>query len=214
MLEIRFLNSWHWSICDVTVIMPTTAVSELHYINFFLQNFSPSVVVPYRFVWWSDSRGFSVKSAYLRLHSCVEQLFVSSSDLKVALKCVWKTIGPSNVQVFAWRLILNRLQTRDEFAKRGVISGAHSLVCPLCRRLEESHNHIFLHCIVVSQVWSSIFDWLWVNYIILKGRVKRICRIFIWLAEERVVWLIRNDTLFNGGMKGVREIVLVVKSLT
>lgn len=142
------------------------------------------MAVPYRFVWWSDSRGFSVKSAYLRLHSCAKQLFVPSSDLKVALKCVWKTIGPSNVQVFAWRLILNRLQTRDEFAKRGVISGAHSLVCMLCRRLEESHNHIFLHCIVVSQVWSSIFDWLWVNYIILTLIFLIICRCLFIIERE------------------------------
>lgn len=155
------LNSWHWSICDFSVIMSVAAISGLNYIIILLQNFSPVVAVPNQCVWWSDSCVFWVKSTYLRLHSCVEQVFIPSSDLKVALKCVWKTIASSNVQVFVWRLLLNQLQTRDELVKWGVISGAHSRVCQLCSRPEEFSQSFFscLYRSVSGVIFYFLLDW-------------------------------------------------------
>lgn len=58
----------------------------------------------------------------------------------------------------------------------------------------------------------DIFDHLLLFNSVMWGKVKRNGRILIWLV--RVVWLTRNDTLFNGGMKGSHDIFLVEKSLT
>ncbi|CAI8618066.1 unnamed protein product [Vicia faba] len=83
---------------------------------------------------WIRSFGFSVKLAYCRLFSLVNHVFHLSDNLKLALKFLWKTNVPSCIQVFVWRLFLYTLQTGDELAKRGVISGPHNLVFPLCLR--------------------------------------------------------------------------------
>lgn len=77
-----------------------------------------------------------------------------------SLKYVWKLSVSSNIQVFAWRLIHHTLQTRDELANKGVISGMHNLVCLLCFGPNETHHPFFIACHVVVEVWLSNMDWV------------------------------------------------------
>lgn len=70
---------------------------------------------------------------------------------------------PSNIQVFAWQLLLNRLLMRDKLPKRGLISAIHNLVFSLCLGPEESHSHIFVDSIVVVQVWYNVLHLVAVN---------------------------------------------------
>ncbi|XP_058725463.1 uncharacterized protein LOC131596737 [Vicia villosa] len=141
---------------------------------------------------------------------------------------VWKSDALGNIQVFAWRLLHSRLQTRDELFKRHVISGQHNLGFPLCSHQNESQFHLFLSCRVAKEVWLSIFDWVQVagNFSsisvsdhliwfvsVMSGGTRKNCKILIWLSVVRAIWLIRNDILFNGGLQGSREIVVVAKSL-
>ncbi|KAI5421221.1 hypothetical protein KIW84_044889 [Lathyrus oleraceus] len=55
-------------------------------------------------------------------------LRISPRDLFFALNLLWKTNAPSNIQVFTLRLFLNRLQTKDELAKRGIMSSSHNMI--------------------------------------------------------------------------------------
>lgn len=174
-------------------------------------------------MWWCDSSGFSIKYVFSRPNSFICLNFQPSIDFKLSLKCVWNFNVPSNIHMFVWRLLLYRLQTKDELAKKGVISGVHSLVCLLCLSLEEFHRQLFINYNVVVEVWFYIFYWVRVckfnssldifNHLLfdsaLRGRAKRKYRILIIV---NALWLIRNDNLFNGG-KGNHEIVLVAKYL-
>ncbi|CAI8597659.1 unnamed protein product [Vicia faba] len=68
------------------------------------------------------SESFSVKLAYANLMSCVDrQIMLGFSDKKT-LHYICKSSVPYNVSLFAWRLILERLQTKDELVKRDVLS--------------------------------------------------------------------------------------------
>lgn len=125
-------------------------------------------------------------------------------------------------QIFAGRLLLSRLQTIDELAKRGLISGMHKLGCPLCLCENETHYHLFIVCHVAKEVWSFIFDWVQVegnfyfpavsNHLLwfasaMLARTRKNCRVLIWLSVVREIRLIENDILFNGGCKGVRRLL-------
>lgn len=81
-------------------------------------------------------------------------------DLNMSLECIWKLNAPDNIQVYAWRLLLYKLQMRDEIAKWEVISGAHIQVCLLYFGLEETHIHLFIACNKALVVWSCILDWI------------------------------------------------------
>lgn len=112
-----------------------------------------------RFVRWCElSSFFFVKSVFFRLDYLARVGSYPHIDLSYAFKSVWKSNIPSNNQVFTWRLLLNRLQTRDQIAKRIVIIRAHNLVCPLCLGPEELHSHLFLFFTVVEPIWFQILD--------------------------------------------------------
>lgn len=91
------------------------------------------LIVPYLadyFSWWPDVSSFSVKATYSRL------AFISTSgshmdvDFSDALSLMTNYVL-RNIHFF-WILLLNRLPTRDQLAKRGFVYGVHNLVCPLC----------------------------------------------------------------------------------
>lgn len=131
--------------------------------------------------------------------------------------------------MFTWRFFLNRLQTKDELEKRGIVSGSHYPICPLCFSESESHLHRFLLCPKVVLVWYKILDWISLGYLPpcgiillhvtqfdkkLEINIKKEFRLFLWFATIRVIWLSRNDILFQRGQKDVNDLVSLTKSLS
>ncbi|XP_058776656.1 uncharacterized protein LOC131650976 [Vicia villosa] len=202
-------------------------MTSLHNI---LQHIVPNLLNQDEFVWWPSTSCFSVKSAFDRLSIGWDQALTLSVEKLAALKLIWKSKTPSNIQLFGWRLFHNRLQTRDELAKRCVLSGALNLACPLCLGFEETHTHLFLSCRVAAEVWKFIMEWVGVNlnptilsipehFLRFHSGVCRrdrnnLCSIIIWLSVVRAIWLVRNNIVFNGRGKGSREIFFMAKLLT
>ncbi|XP_058776759.1 uncharacterized protein LOC131651105 [Vicia villosa] len=180
------------------------------------------------FNWRCAPGGFSVKSVYDKLCAYGESNSGFTTECLSSLRFMWKSGTLGNIQVFGWRLIHSRLQTRDELFKRHVISGQHNHGCPLCLHHNENHTQLFLYCQVTKEVWLSIFAWVrlagfyssvsvydhlsWFVSI-MPGGIKKSRKTLIWLSVVRAIWLIRNDILFNGRLQGSREIVVVAKSL-
>ncbi|GKB48277.1 RNA-directed DNA polymerase, eukaryota [Tanacetum coccineum] len=61
---------------------------------------------------------------------------------------------PSKVNIFAWRLLLNRHPTRINIMERGI--DIPSILCSICNSQQEDAEHLFLHCEVASQIWHRI----------------------------------------------------------
>ncbi|KHN09118.1 hypothetical protein glysoja_047752, partial [Glycine soja] len=78
-------------------------------------------------LWWKpDPNGlFSTRSAYKVLQGAHHS--VSQDNV---LNTMWKLKIPPKVSAFSWRLLKNRLPSRDNLRKRQVTMPSYS--CPLC----------------------------------------------------------------------------------
>lgn len=125
----------------------------------------------YVFVWWRNPDGFNVKRALSRLQALSCRCTPIAPNLSSALRKFWKSNVFSNIQVFTLRFFLNRVQTKDELAERGIIYGPHNMVCPLGFGEIESHLHLFLLCPKTVLVWCKILDWIGLGYFPSRGSI-------------------------------------------
>lgn len=72
---------------------------------------------------------------------------------------VWRTQALFKTQVFAWRLLWDRLPTKDNLIKRNIRNHLDPM-CSCCNSVPESANHIFLHCPDVQNLWCRIVNWV------------------------------------------------------
>jgi len=77
----------------------------------------------------------------------------------VTSKSVWYKDIPLKVFLFAWRLFRERLPTKDNSIRRGVITSDDRLCVGGCDSLETS-SHLLLHCRIFGEVWNFIHNWL------------------------------------------------------
>lgn len=62
---------------------------------------------------------------------------------------------PLKVSCLVWRLFQNRLATRDNLSKRGVLD-QNSIQCVGDCGREESVSHLFFECPLFSGVWFGL----------------------------------------------------------
>ncbi|GKA53863.1 RNA-directed DNA polymerase, eukaryota [Tanacetum coccineum] len=112
------------------------------------------------------------------------------------------------VNVFAWKLHLDRLPTRSNLLKRGI--QVQSSLCPICNVLQEDTSHLFFSCDValaisrlICQWWNvswspvdSYSGWLeWFNSIRLGSKLKGILE-GVFYVSWWCLWNFRNQLLF------------------
>jgi mannosylglycoprotein endo-beta-mannosidase len=177
---------------------------------------------------WRSGRGegFSVKSTYVYLDNLLLPNIPKSPVEAFAFKFIWKCGVPSKVSALAWQLILNRIPTRDNLRRRGVIRAQDSF-CPFCSLEEESSCHLFLHCRFSATIWYEIIRWfgaVWIlppsvplSFVGFVGcgsnRRRRKGLAVIWLAFVWAVWKARNNRIFNNAVTGAAEVVDLVQRL-
>ncbi|GKD35771.1 RNA-directed DNA polymerase, eukaryota, partial [Tanacetum coccineum] len=104
---------------------------------------------------------------------------------KAPIATRWIKYVPIKLNVFAWKVHLNRLPTRVNLQHRGVLVSDPS--CPICHSEDEDLAHLFFRCSLVTDIvrlvcrwwniaWASIdsySNWLhWFNAIRLSPKVK------------------------------------------
>ncbi|GJS69465.1 RNA-directed DNA polymerase, eukaryota [Tanacetum coccineum] len=158
-----------------------------------------------KWTWSLDPNGeFSVKTA---------RDFID--DLMLPKECTatrWLKCIPLKINIFAWRVYLDKLPTRANISLRGI--DIPNIMCPICNSSMESTNHLFFSCTLakdllkkVTRWWEleyvdihSYGDWLdWLKSLKLQNRVKdlfeAVCYVLWWS-----IWKYRNQAIF-GGMK-------------
>jgi hypothetical protein len=113
-------------------------------------------------LWWPPSKrgAFDVRSLY--------NILVLLDCSHFSWKCIWWSKVPLKATFFAWSVALEKIFTLDNFRKR------HVLVvdwCYMCKRSDESVDHLLLHCEVASALWTVIFShhglsWVTLNQVI------------------------------------------------
>ena len=99
------------------------------------------------------SNAYTVRSAY---KSMIHHQLI---DTTVSTKVLWHKDIPLKVVLFTWRLFRDRLPTKDNLHRRGVIAADDRLCVGGCGLLESS-THLFLHCNIFGDVWHLIHRWL------------------------------------------------------
>ncbi|GAU11113.1 hypothetical protein TSUD_197370 [Trifolium subterraneum] len=95
-----------------------------------------------RWHWRSlNSDVFTVKGAYQTLTRAEEEAepMLNSTEL------VWNKVVPVKVSVFAWRFMENRIPTRDNLFKRGILN-IDAQHCVLGCGFDETLSHLFFTC--------------------------------------------------------------------
>ncbi|GKC25623.1 RNA-directed DNA polymerase, eukaryota [Tanacetum coccineum] len=98
-----------------------------------------------RWSWSLEGSGvFSVKSS----RNLIDDKFLPKADVPTR----WINVLPIKVNVFAWKVFLDKLLTRSNLSLRGV--DIPSINCPICNLAVESSSHIFFSCPVARKVWN------------------------------------------------------------
>ena len=105
--------------------------------------------------WKSGKRkGFKVREYYFSLSL--------TSGIPFPWKPMWRSTIPHRVAFFSWNATLGKILTLDNLWNRGA-----TIVdwCYMCKRSEESVNHLLLHCPLAfelrTMMWN-LFGLLWV----------------------------------------------------
>lgn len=75
---------------------------------------------------------------------------------------IWQRHISSKVSVFVWRLLRNRLFTKDNLVRRQVIPITDTVCITGCGGLETS-THFFLHCDILNSLWYHVWHWLHIS---------------------------------------------------
>ncbi|GJZ56212.1 RNA-directed DNA polymerase, eukaryota [Tanacetum coccineum] len=102
--------------------------------------------------WFWDLNGdgvFQVKD----VRSMLDEAFLPKMEVPTR----WIKSIPIKVNVFAWKLYLDRLPTRSNLSRRNV--SLPSLACPLCDHVLEDSSHLFFGCSVAKDIPKLICRW-------------------------------------------------------
>ncbi|GKF96801.1 RNA-directed DNA polymerase, eukaryota, reverse transcriptase zinc-binding domain protein, partial [Tanacetum coccineum] len=68
----------------------------------------------------------------------------------------WNPLLPKKINIFVWRLALNRLPLLTSRADKGL--DIPSILCPVCGDVPESLDHAFLHCPKANLICLNVLD--------------------------------------------------------
>ncbi|XP_058765604.1 uncharacterized protein LOC131639115 [Vicia villosa] len=128
-----------------------------------------------------------------------------------SLKVMWDLKLPPKIKVFAWKVFVDRLPTRDQLLNRGVVNVTFP-DCVMCGSCLESSSHLFFNCQEVKGIWKHVFLWLgtpkefteeeMLCFEVIQEKVncskRRILINYVWFATIWSIWLMRNAIIFKG----------------
>nr|GEZ89587.1 RNA-directed DNA polymerase, eukaryota [Tanacetum cinerariifolium] len=120
----------------------------------------------------------------------------------------WNRCIPIKVNVFLWRLVLNKLPTRVNLDTKGI--DVDSVLCLICCVNVETVNHVFFSCEMAKDFWalmaiwweldipicSNFMEWCsWIDYSHLSSKAKLVLEgvggSLLWS-----IWRFRNELIF------------------
>ncbi|GJS76418.1 RNA-directed DNA polymerase, eukaryota [Tanacetum coccineum] len=103
-----------------------------------------------RWVWLLDSSGeYSVSLA----RSYIDDLLLPT----VGSPTRWVKVVPIKINIFAWKVCLDKLPTRLNLSLRGI--DIPSIICPICSLAGESCSHILFSCSMARLLWRKVVRW-------------------------------------------------------
>nr|GEZ37309.1 RNA-directed DNA polymerase, eukaryota [Tanacetum cinerariifolium] len=205
-------STWHAILREVNGLKSQGGI-EAHQLNQLLELLGSVVLSNFLDRWDWDLNGigvFCVKD----VRNLLDEFFLPKGDIATR----WIKQIPIKINVFAWRVFLDRLPTKLNLMCRGFHVG--SLFCPSCNYSDEDVSHIlfsFPLVVAVSQLvcrwwdvgWTSLgsySEWLsWFNDIRLGSKVKCLFEGVLYVTWW-CLWNFRNQSTFSA-QKPRREVI-------
>lgn len=119
-----------------------------------------------RWDWKLEEGGkFSVKSSYKNLEDLLILEDKWSDGEKKVFGNTWKSMAPSKVVAFSWKLLLDRIPSKWNLKWRNVLPPDCSIRCVLCGTEDETSRHLFIHCDKVIKVREKVMRWMEISFI-------------------------------------------------
>ena len=77
---------------------------------------------------------------------------------------VWHKVVPSKISVFAWRLLRNRIPTKTNLLRRGVLPQNDTMCVGGCG-CPKTAIHLFIACDIFCSTWSFLWRWLGIDFV-------------------------------------------------
>ncbi|KAJ0536351.1 putative reverse transcriptase zinc-binding domain-containing protein [Helianthus annuus] len=138
----------------------------------------------------------------------------------------WNSWIPQKINIFGWKLLQDRLPTKDNLAKRNIQMDLNT--CYLCNSENETADHLFTSCFttaIISQSISgcckippiyafSVHDLFEVHrYVNNNDKRKRLIQSII-LTACWTIWFARNKVCFENESVKINKIIGDIKSLS
>ena len=183
-----------------------------------LHNFVLQDTVQDSWRWMLDPiHGYMARGAYQLLTYRGDMVDMSLID------DVWHKHVSSKVSLLVWRILRNRIPTKDNMVVCDVIPST-DMSCPLGCDSIESVTHLFLHCTLSVDFWALVWNWLGISFVRageLRHHFTQFTRMagmpiyshlffrVIWFATIWVLWKERNNRIFQN--TGSTSFVLIEK---
>ncbi|GAU20182.1 hypothetical protein TSUD_352460 [Trifolium subterraneum] len=174
-------------------------------------------------IWRHDiGGGYSVRGAYSLLAAREDGTTTGSADL------IWHQHVPLKVSVLAWRLLHNKLPTKDNLVARDIIPQEARFCVNGCGE-PETANHLFLAYPVFEPLWSMVRAWLGIapadtevvqdhfaHFVASLGgsRPRPSYLQLVWLCCISVLWHERNNRVFKATGTTVQQMLDKIKLCT
>jgi hypothetical protein len=217
--------NWRWQWVYTLSDMEEQQLTDLCEL---LVGFSIQPNCPDKWRWMPGPAGiFSVKSCYNLLLDLRQSVVLEQEVLEAIIK-LWKNDVPSKIKVFGWRLLLQRLPTREALHHRGILNNTNDLSCVFCLQHIEDCAHLFFHCSFSMVVWEAVFNWIgkrvitdtvgWNHFSLFGtlfnyqkgGRTNHL----LWLATTWNIWNLRNNVVFKGVIPNASTLLNDIKSFS
>ncbi|KAL8467685.1 hypothetical protein ACS0TY_031075 [Phlomoides rotata] len=121
-------------------------------------------------------------------------------------------MAPRRQQAIAWKILKQKLATKMELRKRGIITETQDQRCPMCGKEDESVKHLFFGCDYATNIWQEIYRWLGIcmvphwnpeihieQHSLMVDNKKFVeCGVAMWVAAVVTNWKDRNALIFEG----------------
>lgn len=98
---------------------------------------------------WKWTRGSSGTYTTKKANDTIAEISSEKAiaqDKRMEFKIIWKNHALVKVSTTTWRLLGNRLPTKDNLLRRNIIPSREEAKCIFCNSTTESAAHLFLEC--------------------------------------------------------------------
>lgn len=139
-------NNWLWKVGFYQAVVTSEASDQVRELEMILHDLGTIAGSSDCFKWFKYDNGlYSVSSGYTE--SIKMKLFQPQCVMQQkATLMLWGSSISSRIKVFGWICVRNLLETKDLFARRGIITDDTEKVCVFCNQSSESLVHLLVQC--------------------------------------------------------------------